>query len=233
MHKYISGSIAAFLVLVVPFAASAHQHATYDINGSTYQFTVGSLNEPISVDDKTGLDLTVTKGGGMPTMGPDGDMDGPPAAGKAVTGLESTLSVELIAGNQKKTLALSPAYGKEGSYTAAFYPTVATSISYHLIGTVEGNPVDLTFTCLPTGSTKAADDKTSKKLSDTVTQVSIGGAFGCPAQKETLGFPEQSASLQSVQKSARDTKSIAVAALGIAAVAFVLSVAPRFRRKVS
>src|SRR4051812_31820585 len=108
-------------VMLVPLAASAHQHATYTIGKNVYTFTVGSLNEPMVVDDKSGVDLTVTKGGGQATMGADGDMDGPAVAATPVTGLETTLKVEISAGSQKRTFDLSPQYGKPGAYSAPFY----------------------------------------------------------------------------------------------------------------
>ena len=87
---------------MLPLVASAHEHATYTIDGAPYQIVIGSLNEPVAVDDKTGVDLTVNKcytAACTATKGPDGDMDGP--AGTPVTGLESTLKVELVAGDQK------------------------------------------------------------------------------------------------------------------------------------
>ncbi|HEU5120861.1 MAG TPA: hypothetical protein VFT71_07715, partial [Candidatus Nitrosocosmicus sp.] len=35
----------------------AHQRALFNINGQDYLFVIGSLNEPVSVDDKTGVEL--------------------------------------------------------------------------------------------------------------------------------------------------------------------------------
>src|SRR4029077_6527798 len=119
-----------------------------------------------------------------PTKGPDGDMDGP--AGTPATGLENTLKVELIAGDQKKSFDLSPQYGQDGKYTAAWYPTVATTFSYHFTGTIANTPVDLTYTCIPEGTPIAGTDSTSVKLSDSVTQMSTSGGFGCPVTKADL-----------------------------------------------
>ena len=223
--------IPALFVLALPFAASAHEQSTYTINSAIYHFVVGSLNEPVAVDDKTGVDLTVTKGAGMPTMSADGDMDGMSAASKPVTGLENTLKVELIAGSQKKTLSLSPVYGKAGSYSAAFYPTVATTLAYHFTGTIDGTPVDLTFTCIPAGSPKADNDTTVVKVSDKVTRVSNTGGFGCPAAKEDLGFPEQSASVTSLKAGLASSSTTSHAALALSVVALALSVIAFSRRR--
>lgn len=229
MKKYI-GIIPALLLLVLPFSASAHEHASFEIKGSTYNFVVGSLNEPIAVDDKTGLELIVTKGAGHATMGPDGDMDGPIAGVTPVKGLEDTLKVELIAGSAKKTLDIAPAYGKEGSYTAKFYPTMATSFSYRLVGTIEGSPVDLTFTCLPDGK-KAEDDTTRKELGNGITQTVRGGGFSCPVAKESLGFPEKSTSIVDMTTRTASADSKSTIALVLAAIGIVLAGAVALRRK--
>ncbi len=223
--------IPVLFVLALPLAVSAHEQSTYTINGATYQFVVGSLNEPVAVDDKTGVDLTVTKGAGMPTMSADGDMDGMSAASKPVTGLENTLKVELVAGSQKKTVSLSPVYGKAGSYSAAFYPTVATTLTYHFTGTIDGTPVDLTFTCIPAGSPKADHDSTVVKMSDKVTRVSNTGGFGCPAPKENLGFPEASVSVSSLNNSLATADAATRTALILSVIALALSVIAFSRRR--
>lgn len=216
---------APLLALMLPLVASAHQHAMYTFGGNTYTFVVGSLNEPVAVDDKTGVDLTITKGAGVPTMGADGDMDGVPANSKPVTGLEKTLQVELSAGGQKKVLPLSPVWGKEGSYSAPFYPTVATSISYRFFGTIDGTPVDVTFTCKPEGANAA--DEGHKDLGNGVMQMMKTGGFGCPAEKATMGFPEASATLGSLKGDASGARGYGIAGIALGAIALVLSMRRR------
>ncbi len=215
------------LAFALPLIASAHQHAMFTTGKSTYTFTVGSLNEPLVVDDKSGVDLTVTKGGGMATMGADGDMDGPAAASTPVLGLDQTLKVEIAAGGQKKTFDLTPQYGKPGAYSATFYPTVATTLSYRFFGTVDGNNIDITFTCLPDGSAKAADDNTAHDLGNGVTQTMKAGAFGCPLTKETLGFPQPSATISSLEGETASTRNYAYAGIVLGAVALGLSLVRR------
>jgi hypothetical protein len=219
--KKILLALPTLLVAALPLVASAHEHDTFVINGAPYTFTIGSLNEPVVVDDKTGLDLTVTKGGGAMTMSADGDMDGPAAASVPVTGLETSLKLELVAGDTKKSLEISPQYGAAGTYTAAFYPTVATTFSYHLTGTIDSTPVDLTFTCVPDGTPKAADDTSTVKLSEAVTRTLHAGAFGCPLDKGSLGFPENSASVRELATK-RDTASMVLGAAALAIAVFAL-----------
>ncbi|HUO50153.1 MAG TPA: hypothetical protein VMU25_01100 [Candidatus Paceibacterota bacterium] len=230
--KKILVVIPTLLTLALPLFASAHEMATYNIGGSMYQIVIGSLNEPVAVDDKTGVDLTVskcTKPTCAPTMSPDGDMDGP--AGTPVNGLDQTLKVTLIAGQQKKTLALSPQEGTEGKYTAPFYPTVATTLSYELTGTINGTPVDLSYTCLPEGTPKAPLDTAQKELSNGVTQMSVSGGFGCPVPKEDMGFPEQSASIHALASETGSTQEMAIGALALSVIGIVLGGTVAFMRR--
>jgi len=212
-------AISAFL----PLVASAHEHGTYQIGKGYYQIVVGSLNEPVAVDDKTGVDLMVNKcfnSACMAKMSPDGDMDGP--AGTPVTGLDQTLKVELQAGGKVKRLSLKPQYGKDGAYTAGFYPTQATTYSYHFTGTIDGTPVDLSYSCIPQGA-NGADVKSPTKFSDGVTQITLAGGFGCPLAKEALGFPDMSASAASLANTADSAKTFGI--VGIVFGVFALALA--------
>ncbi len=230
MKKYITVLLTAILsVLSLSLAAvaSAHEHDAFQIGDKQYQFVVGSLNEPVVVDDKTGVDLTLTSGG-MPTMGPDGDMDGPPTNSVAITGLEKTLKVEISAGDKKQTFDLVPAYGKPGGYYATFYPTVQTTFAYRFFGTVDNNPVDITFNCNPAPSSVQGEDKTAVQLSDKVRRISKAGAFGCPLAKANLGFPEPSVSNNDLAAKVNSlntgsSKSLAVTALVLSVLAIAYS----------
>ena len=206
--------IAAVLfgvALLVPTLASAHERDNFKIGNSYYQFVVGSLNEPLVVDDKSGLDLTVSKcftASCTPKKSADGDMDGP--AGTPVKGLESTLKVTMMAGDMMQSFDISPVWGKDGAYKTTFYPTVATTFSYHITGTLENTPIDLTFTCLPEGAARAADDTTPKNISEGVTRTLHAGAFGCPLEKEKFGFPEKALSTGSLARQAADANKFGI-----------------------
>lgn len=174
--------LVAACIFVFGQAAVAHENHTYRIGEKTYQFTVGSLNEPVAVDDKTGLDFRVAS------------LTKPGAEGTPVAGLDQTLKVELSAGGKKKVFNIQPSFGQAGSYKTAFYPTVQTTLSYRIFGTMDNVPVDLTFTCNPAGHPRSPDDNTEVKLSDQVTRLSKRGAFGCPGAKADMGFPEPASS---------------------------------------
>lgn len=183
----ITAAIVAILIL--PQFAYAHGHASFEINDKIYIFTVGSLNEPVAVDDKTGFDLRV-----MSTTREEREESkktGVSNLGTSVTGLEQTLKVELIAGGKRKILDISPAFGSPGAYRAHFIPTVQTAVSYRLFGTIDNVPFDYTWECSPVGHPQADADTTEVEIYAGVTRIEAAGAFGCPVARADLGFPEQ------------------------------------------
>jgi hypothetical protein len=164
--------------------AFAHQRQLYTIGGQDYLIVIGSLNEPIFVDDKSGVDLRVLR------ADPNNPMNSSAEGAAPVEGLEETVQVELAAGNVTRVLQLEPAFGEPGAYEAPFYPTVATTITYRLFGTINNTPVDLTFTCTPTGEAGAAADNSTVQISEGVIRKGIEGGYGCPAPLTDAGFPE-------------------------------------------
>lgn len=172
------------LVSVSMPQAFAHQRQLYTIGDQDYLIVIGSLNEPIFVDDKSGVDLRVLR------ADPNNPMNSSAEGAAPVEGLEETVQVELAAGNNTRTLQLEPAFGEPGAYEAPFYPTVATTISYRLFGTINNTPVDLTFTCAPTGEAGAVADNSTVQVSEGVVRKGIEGGFGCPAPVTDAGFPE-------------------------------------------
>lgn len=217
MNQFASFALAAFLVLIPSFA-SAHQTQEFEINGEHYRIVVGSLNEPIAVDDKTGAYISVGMVGHESMAANDHH-----GAGGAVTGLEETLQVELIAGNEKKVLDLAPIHDEAGAYRAPFFPTVATTLSYRFFGEIDGTPVDLTFTCNPAGHAVAEDDEAEVEISEGVTRHLKSGSFGCPVDKEGMGFPESSADIRSLKSgNGMGTTALGVSVVALLATGFAL-----------
>lgn len=217
--KKLSALALVALLVFAPSLASAHEHQRFEIGGQMYEFTVGSLNEPLVVDDKSGVDLRIVMVGHEEMAANDHH-----AEGGAVTGLEETLQVELIAGEQKKILDLSPVYNTPGAYKAPFYPTVATTLTYRVFGTINDTPVDLSFSCNPAGHAVAPDDETEVEISEGVTRHFKSGSYGCPVEKAELGFPEASASVTDLSAEADGAKGMGTGALMLSVVALVLSV---------
>ncbi len=208
--KKIFFAASLSLAILTPALASAHEVQVFEIKGTKYEIVIGSLNEPLVVDDKSGVDLRVSALPGK----------------KPVEGLQDTLNVELIAGDTKRVMDLDTVYNTPGAYKAPFYPTVATTLSYRVFGEIAGTPFDQTFTCLAGGHGSAPEDKTHVNVSDDVVRVSKTGGYGCPEPKADLGFPEPSAELVSL--ATEDSGSI----LPSAALAFsVLALGLAFRNR--
>jgi hypothetical protein len=202
--------LAAFAVALLAFApfAAAHERDTYKIGDKYYLLIVGSLNEPFIVDNISGVDLRVSQ-----LSGPGGGSAGSAAGnGSPIAGLDRTLKVELAAGDKKETLAFDPSDKAPGSYAANFIPTLQTTYSYRIFGTIDNNPVDLTFACITGEVSESGEDNTPVRVSDTITRLRKVGAFGCPASKKALGFPEPALSSYELNQSVQSmTAGIEVA----------------------
>lgn len=181
--KHISLILAVFF-FAAPVVVFAHERQLFSIGGTDYLFVVGSLNEPIVVDDKTGVDLRIL------IADPTDPTNTKAPGAKPATGLESALKVELIAGERKKVFDLAPAYNDPGAYRAVFFPTIETTYTYRVFGTLHGTEVNLPFTCNPAGHVAAPEEKTEVVLENGVVRKFKAGQFGCPLAKGEMGFPE-------------------------------------------
>ncbi len=195
--------MVAFCVVARP--ASAHERDTFKIGSKYYVLTVGSLNEPFVVDGISGVDLRVSQVSAPAGSGPNKGT----GKGTPVTGLEQTLKVELAAGDKKETLSFDPSDEAPGAYAANFIPTVQTTYSYRIFGTINSSPVDLTFTCVNGEVSETAEDNSQVKVSETITRVNKIGAFACPAPRKAMGFPEPSLSSYELNQ---NTQALAAAA---------------------
>jgi hypothetical protein len=161
----------------------AHQKQLFTIGNTDYLFVVGSLNEPIFVDDKTGVDFAAY------SPDPTDPVNSKANGAKPIEGLENFLKVELAAGDKKKVLNFEPAYQNPGHYKASFFPTIETTYNYTLFGNINGTDFRATWTCSPAEGEPLSDNSTVK-ISDSVIRKSVIGSFGCPESRTDLGFPE-------------------------------------------
>jgi hypothetical protein len=125
-------------------------------------------------------------------------MNSQPNDTKPVNGLENTLNVILSAGNKNQTFDLEPAFRDPGHYNAPFYPTVQTTYSYTLNGTITNTPVSIKWTCAVGGESKSADNSTVK-ISDGVERKGLAGGFGCPESRTHVAFPKPNESNVNLQ----------------------------------
>ncbi len=180
------GTIAAAAILLLSLnsqIALAHQRALYTIDGKDYLFVIGSLNEPVSVDDKTGVDFRCIWPNATDPTNSQANGTQP------ITGLENSLKVEISAGDKNMTSGLEPAFGELGSYESkTFYPTIETTYSFRIFGDINGTNFDQTFSCNPAGGEATKPDNSTIQISQDVVRKALIGGFGCPEPR--LGFPE-------------------------------------------
>ena len=210
----------AIAFCTVASLALAHEQDTFKIGNRYYLITVGSLSEPFVVDEMSGVDLQVSE-----VAGPAGNGT-TRAVGKStpVTGLEQTLKVELAAGDKKETLSLEPSESGPGSYTASFIPTVQTTYSYRIFGTINSDPVDLIFACVPGEVSESAEDTSQVNVSDAITRLHKVGAFGCPAARNAASFPEPALSSYELNQNTQNLAAAVETASKQAATARDLSI---------
>lgn len=184
------GAIATATIILVSSTgiqnvAFAHQRQLFTIGDKDYLFVVGSLNEPIFVDDKSGVDFAAYLPNATDPLNSDANGTRP------IEGLEKMLKVEISAGNKNKTLDFEPAYGEPGNYEAPFFPTVETTYNYTLFGDINGTAFRATWTCNPAGGeSEPMSDNSTVQISEGVTRKGMVGGFGCPQSKTDAGFPE-------------------------------------------
>ncbi len=120
--------IAASFLMFAVLSPALEAHEKRDVSGK-YNVVVGFVNEPAFNGEMNGVDLRVTK-------------DGVP-----VEGLEKTLQAEISREGSKKTLvvALRKRYKQPGVYAGYFLPTQPGAYTFHITGTIDGQPFDETF----------------------------------------------------------------------------------------
>ncbi|HEX7208926.1 MAG TPA: hypothetical protein VF233_12140 [Nitrososphaeraceae archaeon] len=189
-NLFLFGAIATATIILVSSTgiqnvAFAHQRQLFTIGDKDYLFVVGSLNEPIFVDDKSGVDFAAYWPNATDPLNSDANGTRP------IEGLEKMLKVEISAGNKNKTLDFEPAYGEPGNYEAPFFPTIETTYNYTLFGDINGTAFNATWTCSPAGGeAEPMSDNSTVQISEGVTRKGMVGGFGCPQSKTDAGFPE-------------------------------------------
>jgi hypothetical protein len=192
-------AIAAILVLsstgILQNMAFAHQRQLFTIGDKDYLFVVGSIGEPLYVDQKSGVDMSAY------WPDPSDPVNSQANGTKPIEGLESMLKVDVSAGDKNKTLDFEPAFRDPGVYEAPFFPTVETTYNYTVFGNINGTDFEATWTCSPGGGeSEPISDNSTVEISPNVTRKSIVGSFGCPLPVSDAGFPEPMMSNQEIVK---------------------------------
>ena len=175
--------------------AFAHQRQLFTIGDKDYLFVVGSLGEPLYIDQKSGVDFSAF------WPDPSDPVNSRANGSKLIEGLESMLKVEVVAGDKNKTFDFEPAFMNPGHYEAPFFPTVETTYNYTLFGVINGTNFKATWTCSPAGGEGTLiSNNSTVEISPNVTRKSMMGSFGCPQPLSEAGFPEPMMSNQEIVK---------------------------------
>jgi hypothetical protein len=195
-----AAAAAAILVLssigmIMQNVAFAHQRQLFTIGDKDYLFVVGSLGEPLYVDQKSGVDFSAF------WPDPSDPVNSRANGSRPIEGLENMLKVDVVAGDKNKTFDFEPAFMNPGHYEATFFPTVETTYNYTLFGNINGTDFRATWTCSPAGGEAAPiSDNSTVEISPNVTRKSIMASFGCPLPVSDAGFPEPMMSNQEIVK---------------------------------
>jgi hypothetical protein len=119
----------ALALIISSGTALAHGHVAV----GKYELVIGFRSEPAIQGEVNGLDLRVSVH----------ESEAP------VTGLEETLKAEISYGGTTQPLELRARWGEDGAYTADIIPTQAGDYTFHIFGTIEGEPVDVSMTSSP------------------------------------------------------------------------------------
>jgi hypothetical protein len=181
----VATAVMMVSALLVMSTAYGHEGRLYSIGGNDYWITVGSINEPVFVDDKSGAEAFIK------LADPSDPLNSDSNGTKNVEGLEKNLKFQISAGNKKKVMSIEPAWRDPGHYEATFYPTIETTYDYTLFGTLNNVNVSLSYQCTPGGFEEGKpQDNSTKQISDGVTLKAQRGGFGCPSSRADAGFPE-------------------------------------------
>ncbi len=175
--------------------AFAHQRQLFTIGDKDYLFVVGSLGEPLYIDQKSGVDFSAF------WPDPSDPVNSRANGSRPIEGLENMLKVEVVAGDKNKTFDFEPAFMNPGHYEAPFFPTVETTYNYTLFGVINDTNFKATWTCSPAGGEGTLiSNNSTVEISPNVTRKSMMGSFGCPQPLSEAGFPEPMMSNQEIVK---------------------------------
>lgn len=175
--------LAAMTMLIGGQTAFAHQRQLLTIGGKPYLLVAGSVNEPVYVGDKSGVELFAY------TPDLKDPLNDKANGTKPVSGLEKTLKVEVSAGPKNKTLDFDPDDDNPAHYTATFFPSAQTTYTYTIIGTINNTPVHISYTCVPGAGDDTPGNNNKVTLSNGVVRDGTAGGFPCPLPREDVTIP--------------------------------------------
>jgi hypothetical protein len=182
--SFITFSLILSIAIPSQFAF-AHEKQLLSINEKPYLFVVGSVDEPVYINDKSGVEFFAYIPDPNDPLAEDAKVT------KPVTGLEKTLKVEVSAGPKNKTLDFEPDEENPSHYTATFFPSAETTYTYTLTGTVDNTPIHISYSCVPGAGDddSSGGNKTKTVLSQGVVREQVVGGFSCPMPRDEVTIP--------------------------------------------
>ena len=187
-RRYILLPTIAFLAGILIFSltagnAFAHMRQLLTIGGKQYLLEVGSVNEPVYVGDKSGVDFFAW------TPDPKDPLNDTAKGITNVTGLDKTITAIVSAGPTSKTLDFTPDPANTAHYTATFFPGAQTTYTYTLTGKVNNTPIHISYKCVPGAGDDTPGNKTKATISSGIVRDGVAGGFGCPLPRAPATVP--------------------------------------------
>ena len=118
---------ATLSVIVGSSIAAAHESREV----GDFTVVVGFSGEPVYTGQKSGLEFRVSR------------VEVP------IEGLEETLTATVTFDDRTRDLEVAPRFGEPGWYQSVFFPTAAGPYTFRIVGEIEGEPFDESFTSGP------------------------------------------------------------------------------------
>jgi hypothetical protein len=194
---------ALTMPLMLSIAVSTHERRVV----GQYRLTIGWGDEPAFTGFKNFVSVSVSDAAGMP-----------------VKDLMGSLAVEITFGGERRTLPLRPDFQRPNEFRAPIVPTRSGTYTFHITGTLNGQPIETTSTC-------------SEQTFDCVAEASDvqfpikDPSAGQLAESVTRALPRVESALEMATVAQRTSiAAIAVVALALAAA---IGLSRRGRRKAS
>lgn len=126
----VASMVAVAAGVALATLAGAHERKIV----GQYHLVIGWGDEPAFTGMKNTVEVDLADRTGAPMT----DLGG------------GSLSVEVIYGDERLTLPLRPVRQPPGKFRASLVPTRAGAYTFHISGTVKGEPIDVSSTCSDT-----------------------------------------------------------------------------------
>ncbi|MEX2586529.1 MAG: hypothetical protein WD602_00855 [Actinomycetota bacterium] len=188
--RAVAAGITALMIIALAQPAGAHEGREV----GEYEVVVGWAEEPAYTGFPNAAEITLTDSAGEPVADLGAD----------------ELQVEVLFDDETTgRLPVEPAFGEPGHYKADLVPTRPGTYSFHFTGTINGEPIDETFT----------------SGEDTFAEPQNPAEVGFPAQDPTNG--ELAGSIEQIRAELAsedsDSSTTGVVGIGIGALALLVA----------